>query len=161
MTKDKQEEQQPAAPLQVMVHTQYVRDLSFESPAAPDIFVQNQAQPTIDLGINVQTRMMDAHTHEVMLMIKLTAKTDTDTAFIVELAYGGVFGLPTMEEAHKKLFLLIEAPRLLFPFARNIVANAVRDGGFPQVLINPIDFGMLYQQQMEQQQGAAAPANQD
>ena len=140
---------QPAAqtPLAVTIHTQYVRDLSFESPSAPEIFVQGQTQPAIDLGINVQTRALDEHTHEVMLMLKLEAKTDKASAFIVELAYGGVFGLPAMEEDHKKLFLLIEAPRLLFPFARQVVANAVRDGGFPQVLINPIDFAALYQQQ--------------
>jgi preprotein translocase subunit SecB len=145
-------EQTPASapeqqPVQVAIFTQYVRDFSFESPLAPQIFSQMQAQPVLDMGVNVQTRKLDGDAHEVMLMLKLEAKVDGKTAFIAELAYGGVFGIPPMPDEQMKFLLLAEAPRLLFPFARNIVSNAVRDGGFPQVLINPIDFGSLYQQQ--------------
>ena len=141
------EQTPPQGPTQIAVHAQYIRDFSFESPNTPQIFSQMQKQPAIDMGVNVQTRALDANNHEVMLMIKLEAKTETTTAFIAELAYGGVFGLPALTEEQVRAFLLIEAPRLLFPFARNIVAEAIRDGGFPQVLINPIDFGALYQQQ--------------
>ncbi|MDD2324977.1 MAG: protein-export chaperone SecB [Alphaproteobacteria bacterium] len=141
---------------QVAVHAQYVRDLSFESPNAPQIFAPTQTQPQIDMGVNVQTRKLESGAYEVMLMLKLEAKMEKTTAFIVELAYGGIFGMPAMSEEHLKIFLLVEAPRLLFPFARNIAANAIRDGGFPQVLINPIDFAALYQQQQGQMNQPAA-----
>jgi len=141
--------------MQVAVHAQYIRDFSFESPAAPQIFSHAQSSaPVVEMGVNVQTRALDEHTYEVMLLLKLDAKIESTTAFIVELAYGGVFGLPALPEEHKKVFLLVEAPRLLFPFARSIVAHAVREGGFPQVLINPIDFGALYQQQQVKMDGA-------
>ncbi len=141
--------EQASAPasMQVAIHAQYIRDFSFESPNAPQIFSAVQAQPTVDMGINVQTRKLDANTYEALLMLKLEAKLADKTAFIAELAYGGVFGMPPMPEETLKQFLLIEAPRLLFPFARAIVADAVRDGGFPPVLINPIDFAALYAQQ--------------
>lgn len=141
--------------MQVAVHAQYIRDLSFESPSAPQIFAQAQTQPVIDMGVNVQTRPLEQNNYEVVLMIKLEAKTETATAFIAELAYAGVFGLPAMPDEQLKAFLLVEAPRLLFPFARNILANAVRDGGFPQVLLNPIDFAAVYQAQQSQMQAPA------
>jgi preprotein translocase subunit SecB len=86
----------------------------------------------------------------VLLLLKLEARLETKTAFIAELSYGGVFSVPPLPEEQLKLVLLVEAPRLLFPFARNIIANAVRDGGFPQLLINPIDFSGLYQANAEQ-----------
>lgn len=141
---------QEQAPVQVAVHAQYIRDFSFESPNAPQIFAPSQKAPVIEMGINVQTRKLEGSNHEVMLMLKLEAKVETTTAFIAELAYGGVFGVPVLSDEQLKMFLLVEAPRLLFPFARGIIANAVREGGFPQVLINPIDFVALYQQQAAQ-----------
>lgn len=140
--------------LQIGVHAQYIRDFSFESPHAPHVFSMMQSEPVLNMGVNVQTRGLEGQAHEVLLLLKLEATLGDKSAFIVELAYGGVFSVPNMPEAHLKGFLLIEAPRLLFPFARNIIANAVREGGFPQVLINPIDFAALYQQQQ-------APANED
>lgn len=142
--------------VQIAVHAQYIRDFSFESPNAPQVFAPNNVQPQIEMGVNVQTRPLDQNNYEVVLMIKLEAKMEKTTAFIAELAYAGVFGMPALPEDHLKMFLLIEAPRLLFPFARNIVANAIRDGGFPQVLINPIDFAALYQQQAGQMNADAA-----
>ncbi|MDD3182597.1 MAG: protein-export chaperone SecB [Alphaproteobacteria bacterium] len=141
--------------LQIAVHAQYIRDFSFESPSAPQVFSPSSTQPNIEMGVNVQTRPLEKNNYEVVLMIKLEAKTETSTAFIAELAYAGVFGMPAMPEEQLKMFLLIEAPRLLFPFARNIIANAVRDGGFPQVLVNPIDFGALYQAQQVQMNAPA------
>lgn len=141
---------------QIAVHGQYVRDFSFESPNAPQIFSPSQTQPVIDMGVNVQSRKVDETVYESMLLLKLGAKLGDKTAFIAELAYGGLFGLPAAwPENAVRAFLMVEAPRLLFPFARNIVANAVRDGGFPQVLINPIDFAGLYQQQLAQMEKPA------
>lgn len=141
---------QQQAPMQIAVHAQYIRDFSFEAPNVPQIFAPTQSQPALEMGVNVQTRGLGDNNYESVLMLKLEAKIDGKVAFIAELAYGGVFGLPAMPEEHIKVFLLVEAPRLLFPFARNIIANAVREGGFPPVLINPIDFGALYQQQQGQ-----------
>ncbi len=140
---------------QITVHAQYVRDFSFESPSAPQIFAPTQAVPQINVGVNVQTRKLEADIFEVMLLLKLEAKLEDKTAFIAELAYGGVFGLAGLAEDRLQLFLFIDAPHMLFPFARTILANAVRDGGFPQVLINPIDFAGLYQQQQAQMNAPA------
>ncbi len=96
------------------------------------------------MNVNVHTRALAASNYEVLLSIKLEAKIEDKTAFIAELAYGGVFVLPAMPEESLRFFLLVEAPRLLFPFARAILADAVRDGGFPPVMLNPIDFMGLY-----------------
>jgi preprotein translocase subunit SecB len=138
-------EQKQEAPLQITVNVQYIKDFSFESPNAPAIFAPSAAQPMLNMGVNVQTRPLAEFTYEVLLLLKLEAKIEDKTAFIAELTYGGVFSIPSMPEEQIKLFLLVEAPRLLFPFARAILAATVRDGGFPQVLINPIDFYALYQ----------------
>lgn len=141
---------------QVSVNVQYIKDFSFESPNAPQIFGPLAAEPAMNMGVNVQTRTLAENTYEVLLMLKLEATVQDKTAFIAELAYGGVFTLPPMPEDHLKAFLLVEAPRILFPFARSIVANAIRDGGFPQILINPIDFYAMYQSQAAQMQEPAA-----
>jgi len=133
------------APIQIGVSAQYIKDFSFESPGAPQIFAAPQAQPEMNMGVNLHTRPLAENTHEVLLALKLEARLAGKTAFIAELSYGGVFVLPPLPEEHLKPFLLIECPRLLFPFARSILSNAVREGGFPQILINPIDFGALYQ----------------
>jgi preprotein translocase subunit SecB len=138
----------PEAPqavgMPITVQAQYIKDLSFENPNAPHIFAPAQAGPDITMGVNVLTKNVGPNTYEVLLALKLDAKLQGKTAFISELVYGGVFTLPAIQEDQMRLFLLVEAPRLLFPFARNILTTAVRDGGFPQVSINPIDFYALY-----------------
>ncbi len=136
--------------LQIAIHAQYIRDFSFENPHAPQVFSLMKTAPELEIGVNIQTQALEDGAHEVVLLLKLEAKFEEKTAFIGELAYAGVFGFPEIPEEQLKAFLLIEAPRLLFPFARSIIANAVRDGGFPPVLINPIDFAALYQQQQVQ-----------
>jgi len=149
--------QQPI--LQVGINVQYIKDFSFESPNAPQIFAPSTAAPELNMGVNVQTRGVAENSYEVILLLKLEAKIEGKTAFIAELAYGGVFVIPPAPEDQLKVILLVEAPRMLFPFARNIVASAVRDAGFPQLLINPIDFMGLYQanaQQMEKPPAGSA-----
>ncbi len=94
--------------------------------------------------MNLQTRGIGPNNYEVLLVLKLEAKVEGKVAFIAELAYGGVFVVPQMPEEHLKMFLLIEAPRILFPFARAALTNTVRDGGFPYVMIQPVDFMALY-----------------
>ena len=135
---------QPPMGTPVTVAAQYVKDLSFESPNAPQIFTPTQTAPEITMGVNVHTRNMQGSNYEVLLALKLEAKIEGKTAFIAELVYGGVFVLPQLPEDQLRFFLLVEAPRLLFPFARSILAGAVREGGFPHVMINPIDFLGLY-----------------
>jgi preprotein translocase subunit SecB len=155
MSEQAKPEGQPA-PVQVTVNVQYIKDFSFESPNAPQVFSPSSGAPVINLGVNVQTRGLAENTYEVVLQLKLDAQVEGKTAFIGELAYAGVFTIPPLSEDHLKMFLLIEAPRILFPFARSIMANAVRDGGFPQILINPIDFAAMYQANVAQMNAPAA-----
>jgi preprotein translocase subunit SecB len=135
-----------AAPmgLQIGIGAQYIKDFSFESPNVPQIFAPTQNAPEINMGVNVSTRAVGDGAFEVVLLLKLDAKLDGKSAFIAELSYGGVFMLPKMPEEQLRGFLLVECPRILFPFARQILMNAVRDGGFPHVMISPVDFGALY-----------------
>lgn len=144
--------------VQISLFGQYVRDLSFENPNAPQIFQPTTTPPTIDVNVSVQSRPLETNTYEVTLNVKLTARTEKQTTFIVDLAYAGKFGVAGVPEEPLKNFLFVEAPRLLFPFARSIIATAVRDGGFPEVLLNPIDFAMLYQQQQQHMQQPAQGA---
>ncbi|MDD3371038.1 MAG: protein-export chaperone SecB, partial [Alphaproteobacteria bacterium] len=128
------ESTQPAAPsneFSIGVGAQYIKDFSFESPNSPHIFSELQTQPKMGLDVNVMSRGLGNGTFESVLKIKLEAKVNDKVAFIAELAYAGLFSLPAeMAEEQTKLFLLVEAPRLLFPFARAAAANAVREGGF-------------------------------
>jgi preprotein translocase subunit SecB len=126
---------------------QYIKDFSFESPNTPQIFAHLQTQPQLSIDVNVMSRAMGEGGYESVLKLKVESKLAGKTAFIAELAYGGLFGLPELPEEQLKLFLLVEAPRLLFPFARAIIANAVREGGFPNIIIQPIDFMALYASQ--------------
>jgi preprotein translocase subunit SecB len=141
--------------LPISINTQYVKDLSFENPNAPQSLVQQASQPNIEVNVNVQARGLGPNVYEVVLSITCTAKHETMTAFIVEVAYAGVFTLNNVPQEHIHPLLLIECPRLLFPFARALVANATREGGFLPLLIQPIDFLDLYRRQAAAQ-GAGA-----
>jgi preprotein translocase subunit SecB len=131
--------------------SQYVKDLSFENPNAPAIF-QTQSAPQIDVQFNIGTAQVGEDIHEVVLRVEVRAETEGQVAFLVELAYAGLFGLRNIPAEHIQPFLLAEAPRLLFPFARRVLADAVRDGGFQPLLLEPIDFAAIYMQQAEAQQ---------
>ncbi|GGB15888.1 protein-export protein SecB [Sphingomonas metalli] len=130
--------------------SQYVKDLSFENPNAPAIF-QSQAQPAIDVQFNIGATQVADEVHEVVLKIDVRAEVDNQVAFIVDLSFAGLFGFRNVPADQIQPFMLGEAPRLLFPFARRVLADAVRDGGFPPLLLEPIDFGQLYLQQAQQQ----------
>ncbi len=149
-----------AAGPQVGVIGQYVKDLSFENPNAP-ASMQNKSgeQPGIEVNVNVGARKVNDEVYEVELKISATAKMGEDeTAFVVELLYGTLFGMRGVPENAMQAFLLVQAPILMFPFARRIIADATRDGGFPPLLLEPINFEALFQQQIAQQQAAAASA---
>jgi len=141
---------------QVSILTQYVKDLSFENPNAP-ASLQMAEQPRIEINVNVNARRSGDDLYEVELKIEAKAMSGETTAFVVDLLYGGLFGLRNLPEEALEPFLVVEAPRILFPFARRIVADATRDGGFPPLLLEPIDFGSLYMQQ-QAQGGVDAPA---
>lgn len=128
--------------------SQYVKDLSFENPNAPAVY-QWQGQPQIDVQFNIGANQVGDDAHEVILKIDVRATSADKVAFQVELAYAGLFGIRNIPEEQLQPFLLAEGPRLVFPFARRVLADAVRDGGFPPLMLDPIDFGALYMQQAE------------
>ena len=130
---------------------QYIKDFSAESPSAPQVF-QWQAQPTLDVQFGINGNKVADDVHEVILKIDLAAKSDQGTHFIIDLSYGGLFAFRNFPDEALPPFLLVEAPRLLFPFARQIIAETVQNLGFPPVLLDPIDFASAYVAQMEGQQ---------
>ena len=134
---------------QIGLLAQYVKDLSFENPNAP-ASLQSNERPQIDVTINVNARRVGDEGYEVELKTSVTAKQGDKNAFIVELLYAGLFGIRNLAEENVEPFLLIECPRLIFPFARRIIADATRDGGFPPLMLDPVDFAYLYQQQKGQ-----------
>jgi preprotein translocase subunit SecB len=131
---------------------QYIKDLSFENPNAPAVY-QWQGQPQIDVQFNIGANVAGENVHEVILKIDVRASSADKVAFQVELAYAGLFGLRNIPEDQLQGFLLAEGPRLIFPFARRIVADAVRDGGFPPLMLEPIDFHQLYLSQLQGEDG--------
>ena len=144
--------QAQAGPL--TLHGQYIKDMSFENPRAPQSLIE-QKQPQLTLNVTVNTRQFDVKTFEVALSIEASAQTpEKEPLFMLELVYAGTvtLGADVPPEATGPL-LFIETARLLFPFARAIVANATREAGFPPLNIAPVDFVALYRQQMDQQAG--------
>jgi len=140
---------------QVGVLAQYVKDMSFENPNAPAVF-QWQSQPQTDVQFNINTQVAGEDMHEVSLKIDITATATEGTAFRIELLYAGLFALRNVPADQLQPFLLAEAPRLLFPFARKIIADAAMEGGFPPLRLDPIDFAGLYLQSTAQQQAEAS-----
>jgi preprotein translocase subunit SecB len=130
---------------------QYIKDLSVESPSAPQVF-QWQTQPALDVQFGINGSKVGDDVHEIILKIEVNAKSDSGTHFIVDLSYAGLFGFRNIPEEALPPFLLVEAPRLLFPFARQIIAEAVQNLGFPPVLLDPIDFASAYMAQADAQQ---------
>lgn len=136
--------------------SQYVKDLSVENPNAPQCF-QWTDQPQIEVQFNIQSNALEAELHEVELKISLSSKCEAGTQFIIDLAYCGLIGIRGFTPEQQHMFVYAEGPRILFPFARRVIADAVRDAGFPPFMLEPIDFNGLYLQQIaSQQQGAQA-----
>lgn len=139
---------------QLAVNAQYMKDFSFESPNAPQSLVPNQGQPQISVNVDVQAKGVAPEMFEVAIRLNADAKIADKPAFLVELVYAGLFTLKNIPAEALEQVCLIECPRLLFPFARRIVADATRDGGFPPLMLDPIDFAELYRRSKTQ----AAPA---
>ncbi len=129
---------------------QYLKDLSFENPNAPQSLSQ-EAQPEISISVNVNARPLAETDFEVELHLDAKATSQDKVAFAAELVYAGMFRLENFPQQLLHPAILIECPRLLFPFARQILAEATRNGGFPPLMLDPIDFAAMYQRRMQQQ----------
>lgn len=141
---------QAAAPEQaaegpgIRILAQFIKDLSFENPRAPDALRATQAQPQIDLGVEMNARGRDDGLFEVELKLSARATREDGPLFVVELVYGGIFQIGGVPAEEIEPVLLIECPRYLFPFARRIISDVTAEGGFPPFLLDPIDFAGVY-----------------
>ena len=137
------------------VLAQYVKDLSFESPGAPGSLRSRDTPPGININVNVNANPMSDKEFDVNLTLSAKALVDKDVLFNVELVYGGVFRIDGFPQEHMLPILFIECPRLLFPFARHVIADATRHGGFPPLLLDPIDFAQMFQRKIAEDQAKA------
>ena len=133
---------------QVTIVTQYLKDLSVENPSAPHVF-QWQLQPALDVQFNLNSTVVGDDMHELALKIEVSARSDNGVHFVVDLTYAGLFAIRNVPEEALAPFLLTEAPRLIFPFARQIIAEAIQNCGFPPFLLDPIDFHSVYLAQLQ------------
>ncbi|TPL94044.1 protein-export chaperone SecB [Mesorhizobium sp. B2-3-12] len=137
------------------VLAQYVKDLSFESPGAPNSLRGRDKAPGIAINVNVNANPLSDKQFDVNLTLNAKASFDQEVLFNVELVYGGVFAISGFPQEHMLPILFIECPRLLFPFARQIIAEATRNGGFPPLMLDPIDFAQMFQQKIAEDQAAS------
>jgi preprotein translocase subunit SecB len=131
------------APQQLMINAQYIKDLSFENPRSPQSLMQQAGPPAVDINVDVKAQGIGPENYEVVLTINASAKAQNETLFLVELAYAAIVTVRNVPQEMLGAVVVVEVPRLLFPFARNIIAETTRDGGFPPLMINPIDFSEL------------------
>ncbi len=149
----------PDQPL--VIHTQYIKDLSFENPNAPGIFTNpNSGQPALNISLDVRSKKLSERTFEVVLTLRAQATSEETTAFLAELDYAGMVSVAaSVAEADVERLVNVEVPRFLFPFARNMLAVVTREGGFPPLFVNPIDFASIHARHKQSgEQSAAAPA---
>ena len=137
------------AEARIGISAQYIKDLSFENPRAPMSVMQTESAPHGEVSIQVRNRPLGEDNHEIILDFTVEAKHEGEVAFIVELSYGGVFTVTGFDDDLKDIALMVECPRILFPFARRIIADAVQDGGFSPLLLSPVDFLKLYEHREE------------
>jgi preprotein translocase subunit SecB len=142
---------------QISVVAQYIKDFSFENPNAPQSLAGGQEQPQIGIQINVNANPLSDTDIEVALKLEGRAETAGGLMFSFELEFAGVFRLRNIPQDALNMMVLIECPRILFPFAREIVATTVRNGGFPPLLLDPVDFAALYRHKMAQAQPGQVP----
>ena len=147
----------PESAPQAATLAQYIKDLSVESPNAPAVF-QWQSQPALDVQFNIMIDRVSDEVHEVVLKVEVAAKSDQGVHFLIDLSYAGLFGLRNIPEDALPPFLLVEAPRLIFPFARQIISDASQQMGFPALMLDPIDFSQAYMAQMDALQAQAEGA---
>jgi preprotein translocase subunit SecB len=139
----------------LIINAQYIKDLSFENPRAPQSLTQQTAAPNVDINVDVNAQPLNPETYEVVLTINASAKMNNDALFILELVYGAVVTVRNVARDMLPPVLLVETPRLMFPFARAIIADATQNGGFPPLMVNPIDFTELLRRNAAQSATAA------
>lgn len=137
---------------------QYIRDLSFENPGAPLSNLSGGANPSFNVSINVSVKKQSDDLYAVELLLNAKAQREETVLFNVELAYGGVFRVRNVPENQLAPLLMVECPRLVFPFARQVLANTVQQGGFPPLMMEPVDFQQLYLQNLASMQAQKPPA---
>jgi preprotein translocase subunit SecB len=142
----------PGAAPQMKILGQYLKDLSFENPNAPQSLNTQAGQPEISISVNVNARTLTATDFEVELHLEAKAAHNEKVVFAADLLYAGVFRLENVPQEALHPVVLIECPRMLFPFARQILADATRNGGFPPLMLDPIDFAGMYQKRLAQAQ---------
>lgn len=142
---------------QVTVNAQYIKDLSFENPFSPQALFERKQSPAVNLALDIQIHKLQEDVFEVALVIQAKAMQEEKAVFVVELSYGGVFTLKVPEQEIQPI-LMIYCPSLLFPFARRIIADATRDGGFLPLLLEPVDFSHLFIQHQKQRAAQQAQA---
>lgn len=144
----------PTAP-SVSIQAQYVRDSSFENVAVQKGDGKMDVKPEIQVGVNLDAKKRGDDLFEVILKVSATAKNGEDVMFIAELEYAGIFKIGGVTEAQLHPFLLIECPRILFPFARRIISDMTRDGGYPPLMLDMVDFAGIYRAEVERRRDAA------
>ena len=135
----------------ILVHAQYIKDLSFENPNAPQILMEGTTQPDVEISVNVGAQLIDENQYDVTLNLAAKASSGETTLFLVDLTYAGLVTPEGVSTDEINPLIMIEAPRLLFPFARAIISDATRDGGFMPLNIQPVDFVAVYQHNLTQQ----------
>jgi len=139
-------DEQQAPMLRILA--QYTKDASFENPNAPDSLRAEQAAPAININIEIGRQMLDDNTVEVVLLLSAKAERDGKAVFLCELEYAGLFGFANITQEQLQPMILIECPRLLFPFARQIMAELTQNGGYPPILLEPPDFAAMFRDEM-------------
>ena len=139
----------------------FVKDVSFESPNSPEVFQDGEWKPEVNVQLNTEAKTLAEGVHEVTLTVEVTAKHGDKTAFLVEVKQGGVFQMANIPKEQMGAMLAAYCPEILFPFVREAISDLVSKGGFPQLLLNPVNFNALYMQhqQQQQQQKAAETAH--
>ncbi len=136
-----------------LILAQYVKDLSFENPGGPQRLQEARTQPNIQIRVDVQGEARGENRHEITLRLEIEAKVRDQALFLLDLAYAGLFEIANVPRESLQPLLMVECPRLIFPFARRIVADLTRDGGFPPLMLDPIDFVQLYRARLARGQG--------
>lgn len=146
--------------MQLDVNAQFIKDLSFENPQILKLLQAGEQLPDIDIKINVNHIAQEAQdTHEVSLIVNAKGTKNGSDVFVLELNYAGVFTIKNIDQALLHPILMIECPRILFPYARNIISDVTRDGGYPPLLLKPVDFADLYRMRLEQMAAAEPKGN--
>ena len=139
-----------------VIKGQYIKDLSFENPHSPQSLLVSNDRPGIDVNVDLKAQKLQDNIYEMTLHISARAVTDGNTLFLVDLAYAGIFQITNIPPEHIEPMILIDCPFVLFPFARRVIADVTRDGGFPPLMLDPIDFHALYLQNRAKAETATA-----